>query len=88
MILTATVTVTADVTTLQRCFCAEIAAMQTKRSNVIIETTKDALVFNVKAHDPTALRATLHNITKLLTVFEKGINDGKRSRKTATTAKH
>lgn len=60
-----------NVPALKRCFDAEIASMQTKRSTVAIHTTQDTMQFSVTAADATALRATLHSITKLLAVFEK-----------------
>ncbi|MBW3003378.1 hypothetical protein KY328_00850 [Candidatus Woesearchaeota archaeon] len=41
------------------------------RSGFDIEKQSDSVRFVVVAEDPTALRATLNSITKLLTVFEK-----------------
>jgi tRNA threonylcarbamoyladenosine modification (KEOPS) complex Pcc1 subunit len=60
-----------NVEELQRCFVAEHGAMQNSRSSVQIETTNNEMTFIVAANDPTALRATLHGITKLLTVYSK-----------------
>ncbi len=70
---TAALTVaTESVDTLSRCLTPEVHAMQTKRSNVSMKTEKNALTLTVIAEDPVALRATLHGITRLLIVFEKG----------------
>ena len=76
MKLTADVYVTTSkLAALKHCFDAEIQSMQTPRSTVAVHTTKDTIHFAVAAKDSTALRATLHTITKLLTVFEKATED-------------
>lgn len=54
------------------CLTPEVDAMQTKRSTVSMKREKNTLLLTVTAQDPTALRATLHGITRLLIVFEKG----------------
>ena len=41
------------------------------RSSFDVVKKEDGVEFVVKADDPTALRATLSSITKLLEVFEK-----------------
>ena len=66
---------TPQVHTLKHCFDAEVSSMQTPRSTIAMHVTKDTLEFNVTATDPTALRATLHTITKLLDVFEKAAKE-------------
>lgn len=64
-----------DLSALQRCFAAEIPALQTERSSVSMHTTKESLHFAVTAGDATALRATLNTITKLLSTFEKATEE-------------
>jgi tRNA threonylcarbamoyladenosine modification (KEOPS) complex Pcc1 subunit len=61
-----------DAELLRKCFVAEEEAMQTKRTRVSISSNQAQIEFNVESADPVALRATLHGITKLLTVYEKG----------------
>ena len=76
MKLTANIFITSEkIPELKRCFDAELAAMQTARSTVILQTTKDTMHFAITAADSTALRATCVGITKLLTVFEKATGD-------------
>lgn len=41
------------------------------RSSFEIKEGEGYLIFNIKAEDSVALRATLNSITKLLTVYEK-----------------
>lgn len=41
------------------------------RSSLNIREEKEKIIFDIQAKDSVALRATLNNITKLLTVFEK-----------------
>jgi len=73
MNLKASISVTSsNINQLQSCLAVEIPAMQTKRSSVKLKKTKNTITFNITSKDPVALRATLHGITKLLTVFEKG----------------
>ncbi len=69
----------ADIDALVRCFRTEHTHMQ--RSSVALTATKKRAVFAVVAKDPSALRATLHGITKLLTVHEKAMNYGRCTRK-------
>ncbi len=76
MKLTAQIIVTSPhVSALRHCFDAELESMQTERSLVTLHTTKETMQFAVTATDATALRATLHTITKLLSVFEKAAED-------------
>ena len=78
MKLTADIYVTATTVQLQAlksCFEAEKEAMQTPRSSVAIHSTKDTIHFAVTSKDSTALRATLNTITKLVTVFEKAVEE-------------
>lgn len=60
-----------DVPLFTKCFKPELKSMQTSRSSVEFENNKEGVVFNIKAKDSVALRATLTGITKLITVFEK-----------------
>ena len=53
-----------------RCFEAEEKRKE-DRSRLNIVEKKDHVLFEVEADDPTALRATLNGITRLLIVFEK-----------------
>lgn len=70
----AALTVTTDaVAALSRCLTPELSSLQTKRSTVSMKTEENAITLNVAAEDPTALRATLHCLTRLLIVFEKGL---------------
>lgn len=76
MKLTADISIqSADLSALQRCFAAEIPALQTERSSVALQKSKEALHFGVTAEDATALRATLNTITKLISTFEKARGD-------------
>ena len=52
------------------CFNAE-GEKKEDRSEISFEKKEDSVVFNVKAKDPVALRASLNSITKLLIVYEK-----------------
>jgi tRNA threonylcarbamoyladenosine modification (KEOPS) complex Pcc1 subunit len=65
-----------NVEAIAQCFVAEHDAMQTQRSTVTMNTSSEGMMFKVVAKDPTALRATLHGITKLLTVYQKGMENG------------
>ena len=76
MKLTAEIIVTSpSVSALRHCFDAELASMQTPRSDVTVHTTKENMQFAITATDATALRATLNTITKLLSVFEKAAEE-------------
>lgn len=52
------------------CFKAE-EQREENRSSLDIQEKEDHILFKITAKDATALRATLTNITKLLSVFEK-----------------
>lgn len=54
---------------LLECFAPE--GMQKERSNYKLKTSKDGIVFDIKAKDATAFRATVSMITQLLAVYEK-----------------
>jgi tRNA threonylcarbamoyladenosine modification (KEOPS) complex Pcc1 subunit len=45
--------------------------IQKDRSNYTLKKTKNGIVFDIKATDATALRATVNMITQLLAVYEK-----------------
>ena len=60
-----------DIPLLTKCFQVELERLQTKRCEVEFKTEKDSIVFNLKATDSVALRASLNGITKLITTFEK-----------------
>ena len=69
MKLTAVIKAYGDPKEISACFEPELA--DKKRSNFTITKNKDHVLFNIKAEDSVALRATLNSITKLLTVYEK-----------------
>lgn len=60
-----------DIPLLTKCFKVELKRLQTKRCEVEFKAKKDSIVFNLKATDSVALRASLNGITKLITTFEK-----------------
>ena len=51
------------------CFSPE--GINKERSHYTLNKTKDGVVFDIKAKDATALRATVNMITQMLTVYEK-----------------
>lgn len=57
--------------TLYRVFATELRPGKSNRSSVKIKKGKKYLEFDFKAEDPTALRAAINSITRLLTVYEK-----------------
>ncbi len=69
MKLAAEIKVYGDPERLYSCFKPELA--DKKRSNFEIKKKKDYLLFEIKAEDSVALRATMNGITKLITVYEK-----------------
>ncbi len=58
-----------DAKSLFECFSPE--GMQKERSNYKLKKTKNGIVFDIKATDATAFRATAGMITQLLAVYEK-----------------
>ena len=69
MKLTAEIKVLGDGEKLYLCF--EPEQNNQKRSNFKLIKKEDGVVFEIKAEDSTALRATMNGITKLITVYEK-----------------
>jgi len=58
-----------DSKALFECFKPEI--LKRDRATVDLKEKKDHLLFEIKAKDPIALRATMNSISKLLAVYEK-----------------
>jgi len=61
--------VVGDADKIYRCFSTE--SMEKERSNFSIRKSKNKVVFEIKAKDAVAFRATMNMITQLLTVYEK-----------------
>ncbi|MEE9525987.1 MAG: KEOPS complex subunit Pcc1 [Candidatus Woesearchaeota archaeon] len=68
MKLSAEIRVYGDPKELKACFEPELA--DKKRSNFKIVEKDDHILFEIEADDSVALRATMHGITKLITVYE------------------
>ena len=66
----ATIKVTQDPDIVYDCFSAE-KKPKGDRADYTIRKEKDAVIFEIKANDSVALRATLSYIDKMLTVIEK-----------------
>mgnify|MGYP002639910268 CR=1 FL=1 len=62
-----------DVDKLFNALIPETMNSKKDRSEFTVEKANGKLKINIKAQDSVALRATLNNITKLLTVYEKSI---------------
>ncbi len=54
---------------LMKCFHPE--KFEKERSSYKIKRIKNAIVFEIKARDIAALRATMNSITQLLSVYER-----------------
>lgn len=65
----ATIEVAGDNDSLQKCFAPE--RLKKARTEYTIKKSKNKLVFDISSKDPTALRATLNSITRLLSVYQK-----------------
>jgi len=52
-----------------KCFLTE--GIKKERSNFSVKKTKSRVIFEIKASDAVAFRATVSMITQLLTVYEK-----------------
>ena len=66
-----------DPDALFQCFSPEIR--KGDRSSFTLEKQEKGLLFRISASDATALRATLHSITKLLGVYEKLERNGREN---------
>lgn len=71
MIYTAKIEVFEDPKKLVKCFGPELKKEKADRSSFTIKKKSKSLIFDIKAKDSVALRATLNSITKLCTVYEK-----------------
>jgi len=58
-----------------RCFATE--CINKERSNFSVKKAKGRVIFEVKARDAVAFRATVNMITQLLAVYEKMKKIGK-----------
>lgn len=54
---------------LLRCFKPE--RIEKERASYKIKSIKNAIVFEIKANDAVALRATINSITQLLSIYER-----------------
>ncbi len=66
--ITALITIDEDVEELYKAIKADITKQLRSTINII---KKDKLIFEIKAQDPVALRATLNSLTQMLSVFHK-----------------
>ena len=68
---TADIIIKEDIEKVFKTLMPEMKEAKRDRSEFTIHKSKDELRIEVKATDSVALRATLNNITKLLSVYEK-----------------
>ena len=71
MRLSATITVQEEPELVMRVFAAEDKAFKHGRSSYSIEQQGGKVVITAEASDPTALRATVTSITRILNIIEK-----------------
>lgn len=73
MDFTAQVIVRGDAEDIFKCIKPELHddSSSFDRASFTVQVKKGELVFDVKAKDSVALRATLNSITQLLTIYEK-----------------
>lgn len=69
MNLSAKIEVEGDAENIIKCFKPE--PIKKERSEYTIKKSKGRAIFEVKAKDPVALRATLNAITQMLSVYQK-----------------
>jgi len=65
----ARIDVVGDQKSLLECFAPE--GIKKERSSYALKKTKKGILFDIRAKDATALRATVNMITQLLAVYEK-----------------
>jgi tRNA threonylcarbamoyladenosine modification (KEOPS) complex Pcc1 subunit len=70
-------------------FAPENKHSKNSRSKYSVIKKDDLIIFNIKAKDAVALRATLNTITRLLSIFEKmrGIPNGPTKKRTGKNSK-
>lgn len=60
-----------EIDLIEKVFQAEDKEFRHNRSNYSIKKTKDAVIITIEAQDPTALRATITSVTRILNIVRK-----------------
>lgn len=67
----AQITIHEHVADVERLFASEEKEFANGRARYSLEKGKGSLTFKIEAQDPTALRAVLNSVAKMLAVFDK-----------------